>query len=236
MEVETPLLEMAGVDAFYGRSQALFDVSFSVGAREVVAILGRNGAGKTTTLRTIMGFNAPGRGSVRFDGRLISGQKPHRIARQGIGYVPETRDAFSLLTVEENIMLGYRAGSPYTLERFLGWFPELRGLTRRRGSQLSGGQQQMMVIGRGLAPAPRLLLLDEPSQGLAPVVVKSVARVLSELRGENLSIILVEQNLALALEIADRVIVMENGTVVDILTAQEGRRAPARIERYLAIH
>lgn len=236
MAAETQLLDVAGIDAFYGRSQALFDVSFSVGASEVVAVLGRNGAGKTTTLRTIMGFNAPGQGTIRFAGELISGQKPHRIARRGIGYVPETRDAFSLLTVEENIMLGYRAGSPYTLERFLGWFPELGGLTRRRGAQLSGGQQQMMVIGRGLAPGPRLLLLDEPSQGLAPVVVKSVARVLAELRREKLSIVLVEQNLAFALAIADRVIVLENGAVVDSLTAEEGRRDAARIERYLAVH
>lgn len=236
MAAEPRLLDLAGVDAFYGRSQALFDVSFSVGASEVVAILGRNGAGKTTTLRTIMGFNAPGKGTVRFAGELISGQKPHRIARRGISYVPETRDAFSLLTVEENIMLGYRPGSPFTLERFLRWFPELGGLTQRRGAQLSGGQQQMMVIGRGLAPGPQLLLLDEPSQGLAPVVVKSVARVLAELRGEKLAIVLVEQNLSFALGIADRIIVLENGGVVDSLTAEEGRRDAARIERYLAVH
>lgn len=236
MAVEDMLLNVNSVDAYYGRSQALFDVSFDVRPREVVAILGRNGAGKTTTLRTIMGLNAAKEGSVWFDGRAISGQQPHRISRAGISYVPETRDPFSLLTVEENIMLGYRPGSPYDLRRILGWFPELEGLLGRRGSQLSGGQQQMMVIGRGLAPGPRLLLLDEPSQGLAPVIVKALGRVLDQLRGEDLSIILVEQNLKFALSLADRIVVLENGCVVDRLDADEGRQQPERIERYLAIH
>jgi len=236
LAVEDMLLNVNSVDAYYGRSQALFDVSFDVRPREVVAILGRNGAGKTTTLRTIMGLNAAKEGSVWFDGRAISGQQPHRISRAGISYVPETRDPFSLLTVEENIMLGYRPGSPYDLRRILGWFPELEGLLGRRGSQLSGGQQQMMVIGRGLAPGPRLLLLDEPSQGLAPVIVKALGRVLDQLRGEDLSIILVEQNLKFALSLADRIVVLENGCVVDRLDADEGRQQPERIERYLAIH
>jgi branched-chain amino acid transport system ATP-binding protein len=230
------LLSVDGIDAHYGRSQALFNVSFDVGRREVVAIVGRNGAGKTTTLRSIMGLNAVKQGAITFDGKQISGRRPHDIARAGIGYVSETRDAFSLLSVEENIMLGYRSGSPYDLQRILGWFPELSGLMRRRGSELSGGQQQMMVIGRGLAPGPRLLLLDEPSQGLAPVIVKTVARVLAQLRGEDLSIVLVEQNLSFALSIADRVVVMENGCVVDRLSIDESRRNPDRIERYLAIH
>jgi branched-chain amino acid transport system ATP-binding protein len=236
LAAEGMLLNVEAVDAYYGRSQALFNVSFDVGRREVVALVGRNGAGKTTTLRTIMGLNVAREGAISFDGKRISGQRPHHIARAGIGYVPETRDAFSLLTVEENIMLGYRSGSPYDLRRILGWFPELAGLMHRRGSQLSGGQQQMMVIGRGLAPGPPLLLLDEPSQGLAPVIVRIVARVLSELRGEDLSIVLVEQNLNFALSVADRVVVMENGCVVDRLSAAESREHPERIERYLAIH
>jgi branched-chain amino acid transport system ATP-binding protein len=236
LAVEGTLLNVNASDSYYGRSQALFNVSFDVGRREVVALVGRNGAGKTTTLRSIMGLNAVRGGNISFGGDQISGRQPHDIARAGISYVPETRDAFSLLTVEENIMLGYRSGSPYDLHRILGWFPELAGLMHRRGSQLSGGQQQMMVIGRGLAPGPRLLLLDEPSQGLAPVIVKMVARVLAELRGEDLSIVLVEQNLNFALSVADRVVVMENGCVVDRLSTAESREHPDRIERYLAIH
>ena len=236
MAVEGMLLNVKAIDAYYGRSQALFNVSFDVGRHEVVALVGRNGAGKTTTLRSIMGLNVVREGAISFDGKQISGRRPHDIARAGISYVSETRDPFSLLSVEENIMLGYRSGSPYDLHRILGWFPELAGLMRRRGSQLSGGQQQMMVIGRGLAPGPRLLLLDEPSQGLAPVIVKMVARVLAELRGEDMSIVLVEQNLGFALSVADRVVVMENGCVVDCLSVAESRQSPERIERYLAIH
>jgi branched-chain amino acid transport system ATP-binding protein len=230
------LLDIDGIDAFYGRSQALFGVSISVGRNEVVAVVGRNGAGKTTTLRAIMGLTRVEGGKISFDLKRIDRLKPYQIARAGISYVPETRDPFSLLTVEENIMLGYRDGSPYDLQRIVGWFPDLADLMHRRGSELSGGQQQMMVIGRGLTPGPRLLLLDEPSQGLAPVVVKKVAEALTALRKENIAVVLVEQNLEFALSLADRVIVMENGTVVDTMSASEGRRSPERIERYIGIH
>ena len=154
--------------------------------------------------------------------------KPHVIARSGISYVSETRDPFSLLTVEENIMLGYRRSSPYGLDRVVEWFPDLADLLQRRGSELSGGQQQMMVIGRGLTPGPRLLLLDEPSQGLAPVIVKKVRDTLAALRREDLSVVLVEQNIGFALSLADRVVVMENGMVVDHLSAAESQRHPER--------
>jgi branched-chain amino acid transport system ATP-binding protein len=236
LAIEDALLKVEGIDAYYGRSQALFGVSFDVGRRQVVAIVGRNGAGKTTTLRAIMGLTRVKKGTISFDSKHIDKLMPYQIARSGIGYVPETRDSFSLLTVEENIMLGYRAGSPYDLDRIVGWFPELAGLLKRRGSELSGGQQQMMVIGRGLAPAPRLLLLDEPSQGLAPIMVKRVSETLAALRGEDLSVVLVEQNIGFALSLADRVVVMENGIVVDRLDSAEGRRDPERIERYLGIH
>lgn len=233
---EEALLSVDAIDVHYGRSQALFGVGFEVGRREVVAIVGRNGAGKTTTLRSIMGINPVSNGAVLFNGRRIEKLRPHQIARSGISYVPETRDPFSLLTVEENIMLGYRPGSPYDLRRIVEWFPDLAALLRRRGAELSGGQQQMMVIGRGLALGPQLLLLDEPSQGLAPVIVKKVGEMLTALRGEDLSIVLVEQNIAFALSLADRVVVMENGAVVDRLTADESRQDPERIERYLGIH
>ncbi|MBI5132327.1 MAG: ABC transporter ATP-binding protein [Rhodopseudomonas palustris] len=234
--VDNALLEIDGIDAFYGRSQALFGVTFSVGRNEVVAVVGRNGAGKTTTLRSIMGLTRVRTGTISFGSSRIDRLKAHQIARAGISYVPETRDPFSLLTVEENIMLGYRSGSPYDLKRVVEWFPDLAGLMHRRGSELSGGQQQMMVIGRGLTPGPRLLLLDEPSQGLAPVIVKKVGETLSALRKEDLSVILVEQNLEFALSLADRVVVLENGSVVDQLSAAEGRQSPERIERYLGIH
>lgn len=230
------LLTLDSVNTFYGRSQALHDVSFSVGQKEVVAVLGRNGAGKTTVLRSILGLTPPKSGSIRFENQEIAGQPTHKLARAGISFVPETRDAFALLSVEENIMLGHRPGSPYGLERILNWFPALRELLKRKGTQLSGGQQQMMVIGRGLAPGPKLLLLDEPSQGLAPIIVKQVADVLHELRGENLSIVLVEQNLKLALEVATRIVVIESGVVVDQMTAEEGRAQPQCIEKYLAVN
>lgn len=230
------LLEVDHIDAYYGRSQALFGVSFTVGRNEVVAVVGRNGAGKTTTLRAVMGLTPTRTGTISFNSKRIDRLKAYQIGRAGISYVPETRDPFSLLTVEENIMLGYRAGSPYNLQRIVEWFPDLAKLMHRRGSELSGGQQQMMVIGRGLAPGPKLLLLDEPSQGLAPVIVKKVAETLAALRNEDLSVILVEQNLDFALSLADRVIVIENGIVVDQLSAAEGRRRPELIERYLGIH
>jgi branched-chain amino acid transport system ATP-binding protein len=236
LAVEKALLHVEGIDAYYGRSQALFGVSFEVGRREVVAIVGRNGAGKTTTLRAIMGLNRVRSGAISFDSSRIDRLKSHQIARSGISYVPETRDPFSLLTVEENIMLGHRRSSPYGLSRIIEWFPDLAGLLKRRGAELSGGQQQMMVIGRGLAPGPRLLLLDEPSQGLAPVIVKKVGETLAALRQEDLSVVLVEQNIGFALSLADRVVVMENGTVVDRLSATESRSHPERIERYLGIH
>jgi branched-chain amino acid transport system ATP-binding protein len=236
LAVEAPLLHVEGIDTYYGRSQALFGVSFDVGRREVVAIVGRNGAGKTTTLRSVMGLNPIRKGTISFDSMRIEKLKPHVIARSGISYVSETRDPFSLLTVEENIMLGYRRSSPYGLDRVVEWFPDLADLLQRRGSELSGGQQQMMVIGRGLTPGPRLLLLDEPSQGLAPVIVKKVRDTLAALRREDLSVVLVEQNIGFALSLADRVVVMENGMVVDHLSAAESQRHPERIERYLGIH
>lgn len=230
------LLKVDSINTFYGPSQAIHDVSFGIGSREVVALLGRNGAGKTTTLRSIMGLNSVAQGTITFDGQDISRHAPQAISRLGVTLVPETRDPFVLLTVKENIMLGYRPGSPYTLDRLMDLFPLLAELLKKKGGELSGGQQQMMVMARGLAMGPRLLLLDEPSQGLAPIMVKAVANVLSRLKGEDLTILLVEQNLNMALDIADRVVVLENGSVADTFSSAEGRENPGRLEQYLAVH
>jgi len=230
------MLDVNGIDTFYGPSQAVHDVSFKVAARETVALLGRNGAGKTTTLRSVMGLSPIARGSIRFEGTDIARLPPHTIARFGVTLVPETRDPFVLLTVRENILLGYRKGSPFTLERLIHLFPLLEELLAKKGGELSGGQQQMMVMARGLATGPKLLLLDEPSQGLAPIMVKAVVRVLSELKGTDLALLLVEQNLQMALDIADRVVVLENGAVADTLTSSEARADPQRLEQYLSVH
>jgi len=230
------MLDVNGIDTFYGPSQAVHDVSFKVAARETVALLGRNGAGKTTTLRSVMGLSPIARGSIRFEGTDIARLPPHTIARFGVTLVPETRDPFVLLTVRENILLGYRKGSPFTLDRLIHLFPLLEELLAKKGGELSGGQQQMMVMARGLATGPKLLLLDEPSQGLAPIMVKAVVRVLSELKGTDLALLLVEQNLQMALDIADRVVVLENGAVADTLTSSEGRADPQRLEQFLSVH
>lgn len=230
------LLTVDAIDTFYGPSQAVHGVSFEVAEREVVALLGRNGAGKSTCLRSIMALSPVARGKIRFGGADISAYAPHAISQLGVTLVPETRDPFVLLTVRENIMLGYRKGSPYTLDRLMHLFPLLEELLRKKGGELSGGQQQMMVMARGLAMGPRLLLLDEPSQGLAPIMVKAVASVLSALKQDGLTIVLVEQNLKMALELADRVVVLENGAVADTFAAHEGLTQPERLERYLAVH
>jgi branched-chain amino acid transport system ATP-binding protein len=230
------LLKVDAIDTYYGPSQAIHAVSFDIGNREVVALLGRNGAGKSTTLRSIMGLNSPASGTIAFDGKDISRLSPQAISRLGVTLVPETRDPFVLLTVRENIMLGYRPGSPYPLDRLMDLFPMLKELLKKKGGELSGGQQQMMVMARGLAMGPRLLLLDEPSQGLAPIMVKAVANVLRQLKGDDLTILLVEQNLNMALGIADRVVVLENGAVADTFGSAEARENPTRLEQYLAVH
>jgi branched-chain amino acid transport system ATP-binding protein len=231
-----PLLQVDSIETFYGKSQALYGVSFSVNEGETVALLGRNGAGKTTTLRSVMGLSRASRGKITFEGKDITAAETHAIARMGVTMVPETRDAFSLLTVDENIMLGYRPGSPYTLQRILELMPIINEFRGRRGGELSGGQQQLMVMARGLAMAPRVLLLDEPSQGLAPVMVNAVAELIRKLRREKLTVVLVEQNLRMALEVADHVVVLEDGMAVDTMTGAQAQADPERLEKHLAVH
>jgi branched-chain amino acid transport system ATP-binding protein len=206
----------------------LHGLSLRVGKGEVVAMLGRNGAGKTTTLRCITGLTPPRRGEIRYQGRSIAGEQPHRIARMGIALVPETRDIFSYLTVKENLVIAQRAGSRWRMETVLERFPKLAERLANKGRELSGGEQQMLAIARALLTGPELLLLDEPSQGLAPLVVNAVMDTIRGLKAERVSMLLVEQNAEMALQLADRVYVIDHGTVVF-----EGTPAALRAERHV---
>jgi branched-chain amino acid transport system ATP-binding protein len=220
-----PLLEVESLYTAYGLSQVLFGVSLEVGAGECVCLLGRNGVGKTTTMRSIMGLTSPRQGRVRWKGRDITGWPAHRVAQAGIGFVPEDRRIFADLTVWENLDVGTRraaprggaaAGSPpsaWTVERVFDLFPKLRELTGRNGGYLSGGEQQMLTIARTLMGNPQLLLLDEPSEGLAPLVVEHLLEQIARLKREGLTILLAEQNVQFSLALADRVYVLEKGSI-----------------------
>jgi branched-chain amino acid transport system ATP-binding protein len=208
------ILEVRGVDAFYGLGHILHQLSLSVGEGEVVAILGRNGAGKTTTMRCITGLTPPRAGEIRYKGEDIAGIAPHRISQMGIALVPETRGIFSYLTCYENLAIARRARSRWQMDAVLEWFPNLKERLGNKGLQLSGGEQQMLAIARALMTGPDLLLLDEPSQGLAPLIVNSVMGTIEKLKSEGMSMLLVEQNAEMALQLADRVYVIDHGTVV----------------------
>jgi branched-chain amino acid transport system ATP-binding protein len=210
------MLDLSAVDTFYGETQVLFGVSLDVAAGEVVALLGANGAGKTTTLRSILGLTRPRRGSLRFDGRDIAQLPTHEIARAGVGWVPDDRRIFPTLTVERNLAIAgkktrFRA---WALKECCAVFSALEYLMQRECENLSGGEMQMVAISRVLLGAPGLVLMDEPSQGLAPKVVQDVMRVVRKLRAEGVAILLVEQNVATALEVADRAYVLDRGKVV----------------------
>ncbi|WP_299436252.1 ABC transporter ATP-binding protein [uncultured Rhodospira sp.] len=209
------LLAVRGLNAWYGRAQVLFDIDLRVDAGEVVTLLGRNGAGKTTTLAAVMGLIPGVRGDVHFGGASISGLPPHRIARLGIGYVPEDRRVFSDLTVDENLAVGRqppRPGAPsWTPQALFDLFPNLAELRRRRAGQMSGGEQQMLTIARTLMGHPSLVLLDEPSEGLAPRLVEQLARALGTMKAEGLTILVSEQNPRFARSLTDRAYVIEKG-------------------------
>jgi branched-chain amino acid transport system ATP-binding protein len=209
----TPTLEVDRIHTYYGESHVLHGVSLSVAPGEAVALLGRNGAGKTTLIRSVMGFTPPREGHVRLEGEPIEQWPPHRIARRGMALVPQGRRIFAPLTVSENLLLGARADG-WTLERVLDLFPRLRERASQPGGTLSGGEQQMLALGRALLTNGRLLVLDEPSEGLAPLIVREIGRILARVKQEGLSILLVEQNYHLALRIADRVYVMSKGQIV----------------------
>ena len=210
-------LEVRGLSAGYGRARVLFDVDLDVGEGEVVALLGSNGAGKSTTLKAIMGLVPPSSGTVLFDGRPLAGLEPHEIARLGLGYVPEDRRIFTDLTVNENLEVGRqrpRSGAPaWTEERLFALFPALAPLRERRGARMSGGEQQMLSIARTLAGNPSAILLDEPSEGLAPLVVEQVARAILEMKRAGLAVLLAEQSRRFAGRVAERRYLLEKGVI-----------------------
>jgi branched-chain amino acid transport system ATP-binding protein len=207
------MLDVEAIQTYYGESHILHGVSIRVGEGEAVALLGRNGAGKTTLIRSVAGFTPPREGRVVFDGQPVQAWPAHRIARHGLALVPQGRRIFSPLTVRENLTLGAR-GKNWTLERVYALFPRLAQRALQPGGTLSGGEQQMLAIGRALMTNGRMLVLDEPSEGLAPIVVREIGRIVEGLKGERLSILLVEQNYHLALRVADRVYVMNKGQIV----------------------
>ena len=208
------ILELRAIDTFYGLGHILHGLSLTVGEGEVVALLGRNGAGKTTTLRSITGLTPPRAGRITYKGAEIAGLPPHTISRRGIALVPETRGIFSYLSARENLAIARRPDTRWPLDSVLERFPKLRAVLDRKGRLLSGGEQQMLAIARALLTGPELLLLDEPSQGLAPLVVETVMATVRDLKRERVSMLLVEQNAEMALGLADRVYVIDHGTIV----------------------
>jgi len=210
------MLEIRKLTAGYGRARVLFDLDLDVQAGEVVALLGRNGAGKSTTLKAIMGF-LPASGEIRFDGHDLRGLQPYEIARRGLGYVPEDRRIFTGLTVAENLEVGRqvpRSDAPaWSEEKLFRLFPALAAMRERRGSRMSGGEQQMLCIARTLAGNPRAILLDEPSEGLAPVVVEQVARAIGELKQAGVAVLLAEQSRHFTERVADRTYRLETGII-----------------------
>jgi len=211
------VLALSDVHAVYGRSHVLHGVSLQARAGEVVSLLGRNGAGKSTTLKAIVGLVEITAGAVTFDDRALRGLAPHVISRTGVGWVPEDRRIFSDLTVRENLMVGEAGAAPrahgWSLDRVFALFPKLQGLSARRGGSLSGGEQQMLTIARTLMTGPRVLLLDEPSEGLAPVVVRALAENIATLKREGLTMLLSEQNLGFARRVSDRAYIIEKGQI-----------------------
>jgi len=230
------LLEVTGLNTYYGDSHILFDVALHVERNEVVALLGRNGAGKSTALKTLMGVVEPREGSIVFDGVEIAGKKSHAIARAGMQLVHEDRRIFGSLNVEENLVLaGLTAANRWPLERIYEMFPRLRERRRSRGTDLSGGEQQMLAIARALVRDPKIILLDEPFEGLAPVIVRDLVLACRELADAGQTIVLVEQNLAAALTLAQRAYIINNGHIAHEGPTSEIRARPKLLERYLGV-
>jgi branched-chain amino acid transport system ATP-binding protein len=223
-------LTAEGLNTYYGKSHILEDVGLTVAEGQITTLLGRNGAGKTTTLRSLVGLTPPRSGRVSLFGRDVTGQPPYRIAASGVGYVPEGRRVFANLTVDENLRVPIERPGPYTLDRVYRLFPRLGERKQNLGRQLSGGEQEMLSIGRALLLNPRLLILDEPSQGLAPLIVKEVFRIVAQMREEGISVLLVEQNVRMSLEISDHAYVLENGQMVYSGPAAELRSDETRIQ------
>jgi branched-chain amino acid transport system ATP-binding protein len=230
------LLEVSGLHSYYGDSHILFDVALRVQRNEVVALLGRNGAGKSTTLKSLMGVVTPRAGSVRLDGIEIAGKKSHSIAQLGMQLVHEDRRIFGSLDVEENLVLAaLSASSTWPLERIYAMFPRLKERRRSRGTDLSGGEQQMLAIARALIRDPKIILLDEPFEGLAPTIVRNLMGTCRELVAAGQTIVLVEQNLPATLALAQRVYIINNGHIVHEGPAQEIKSQPEVLQRYLGV-
>jgi branched-chain amino acid transport system ATP-binding protein len=231
------MLELENIDSYYGESHILHGVSLTVRNGEVVCLLGRNGAGKTTTILTIMGYLHPRHGTIRFNGRDIGRLPPYAVARLGFGFVPQERGIFPSLSVRENLTVFARIGRNgyWTLQRVFELFPVLRSRERNLGFQLSGGEQQMLSIARALMLNPLLLLLDEPSEGLAPMIVQEIIEVLKHLKGEGLAIVLVEQNLSVALAVADLHHVMNKGEICFTGNTAELENNESVLRNYLSV-
>jgi branched-chain amino acid transport system ATP-binding protein len=230
------LLEVEGLNSYYGDSHILFDVALKVERHEVVALLGRNGAGKSTTLKSLMGVVTPRAGSIRLDGAQIAGQKSHAIARAGMQLVHEDRRIFGSLNVEENLILaGLTATARWPLDRVYAMFPRLKERRGSRGTDLSGGEQQMLAIARALIREPKILLLDEPFEGLAPIIVRDLLATCRTLAEAGQTILIVEQNISAALTLADRVYIINNGHIVETMAAEAVRRQPEMLHRHLGV-
>src|SRR6188508_1392619 len=228
------LLEVNGLNSYYGDSHILFDVSLRVERNEVVALLGRNGAGKSTTLKSLMGVVTPRAGSIVFDGAEIAGKKSHAIAQSGMQLVHEDRRIFGSLNVEENLVLaGLTAQNRWPLSRIYEMFPRLKERRGSRGTDLSGGEQQMLAIARALIRDPKIILLDEPFEGLAPVIVRDLVKACRDLTDAGQTIILVEQNIAAALTLAQRVYIINNGHIAREGTVDEIKTRPQILQQYL---
>ena len=207
------MLDVKGIHAFYGLSHILFDVSLGVGEGEVVGLLGRNGAGKSTTMRSIMGLTPPKQGTIIFLGEDVTGTQPYLLFRKGIGYVPDDRRVFADLSVDDNLEIVYSRGKEWNKERVYGVFPALAEIKARRAGNLSGGEQQMLTIARALMGGPKLLLLDEPTEGLAPLIVRDLEEQILRLKATGISLLLSEQNVRSALKMIDRAYVIDNGRI-----------------------
>jgi len=237
--LSTEALSLSGVDALYGESHVLHGVSFSLNLGRVLALLGRNGAGKTTCMNAIIGFLPPRTGEIRLFGETIGKLSPETISRKGVGFVPQGRRIFPSLTVQENLAVSRQkrkgVAVPWTLERVIELFPRLKDRLQQAAGSLSGGEQQMLAIGRALMGNPRVLLMDEPSEGLAPLIVAEVGRTLLRLKEEGQSILLVEQNIKLALDLADEVVILNTGRVAFSGSAAQVRNDQALITQHLGV-
>ncbi|WP_336001899.1 ABC transporter ATP-binding protein [Halorientalis halophila] len=231
------MLEVDSINTFYGKSHILHDVSFEAGADEVVALLGRNGVGKTTTMKSVIGLTPPQSGTVRFEGEVVSGDSPSSIANRGIGYVPQDRGMFPELTVEENLTMGLGTAKrdETIMAEIFDRFPRVEERMHQKAGTLSGGEQQMVAMARALMRDPKLVLMDEPTEGLMPSLIPEIADITEEIADSGYSIVIVEQNVDLVLDIADRIYLMDNGRIHEQATPADLRDDETILEKYLGV-